>query len=99
MRNEGDWSEALERAAANPAYTHVAAIEVQNGRGSPRENAFAAAIASRLGTRQTAASDAHAAADVGRCATEFERPITGLEDLIAELRAGRFRSASLKTDT
>jgi hypothetical protein len=98
LRNEGDWSEALERATANPAYTKVHAIESQNGRGSPRENAFAAEVASRLGARQTAASDAHAAADVGRCATEFERPITGLEDLIAELHAGRFRPITLTAD-
>ena len=95
LRNEGDWSEALDRAVANPAYAHVAAIETLNGRGSSRENAFAAEIASRLGTRQAAASDAHAAADVGRCATEFERRIAGLIDLIAELKSGRFHPLDL----
>jgi len=99
LRNEGDWSEALERAVANPAYTKVHAIEVQNGRGSSRENAFAKEIASRLGTRQTAASDAHADTDVGRCATEFERPIDDVEDLIGELKAGRFSAVELTLDT
>ena len=95
---EGDWSDALERSVANPAYTHVAAIETMNGRGTPRENAFAVEIASRRGARKTGASDAHAAADVGRCATEFERSISGLGDLIAELKAGRFRPRELATN-
>jgi predicted metal-dependent phosphoesterase TrpH len=93
LRHEGDWSEALERAVSNPAYTHVHAIETHNGRGSARENAFAAEVASRLKAREVAASDAHSATDVGRCATEFERNIDGLADLISELKAGRFRPA------
>jgi predicted metal-dependent phosphoesterase TrpH len=98
LRHEGDWSEALERAVANPAYANCAAIETQNGRGSPRENAFAAEVAKRLNARECAASDAHTAADVGRCATSFERTVTGLEDLIAELRAGRFQPVTLGRD-
>lgn len=98
LRHEGDWSDALERALANPAYSGVTAIETINGRGSTRENAFAAEVAARLGTPSCAASDAHSPNDVGRCATEFEHPITGLHDLIAELGAGRFRPATLKTD-
>jgi predicted metal-dependent phosphoesterase TrpH len=96
LRHEGDWSEALERAAANPAYPLVAAMESYNGRGTPRENAFALALADRLGLPQTAGSDAHASADVGQCATEFEREISGLDDLIEELKAGRFRPAILR---
>jgi predicted metal-dependent phosphoesterase TrpH len=95
LRNEGDWREALERAAANPAYASVCAIESFNGRGSPRENAFAAELAKRLGLREVAASDAHAAQDVGACATEFERPIADLKDLIRELKLGRFQPINL----
>jgi predicted metal-dependent phosphoesterase TrpH len=94
LRNDGDWSAALERAAANPAYGQVCAIETANGRGTERENAFSREIAERLGARQVAASDAHAANDVGRCATEFDRPIKGLDDLIAELKAGQFRPST-----
>jgi predicted metal-dependent phosphoesterase TrpH len=90
LRNDGDWSDALERATANPAYAHVAAIEAWNGRGSDRENGFSCEIATRLGARQVAASDAHGVADVGKCATEFEREIYDVGDLIAELKAGRF---------
>jgi predicted metal-dependent phosphoesterase TrpH len=96
LRNEGDWSAALERAAANPAYPLVAAMEAHNGRGTRRENAFAREISDRLGLPHTAGSDAHTSADVGICATEFEREISGLDDLIEELHAGRFRPAILR---
>ena len=91
LRHEGDWSDALRRAVTNPAYGHVSAIESQNGRGSARENAFAGEIADTLGAPEVAASDAHAAADVGRCATQFEERIESLGDLITELKSGRFR--------
>jgi predicted metal-dependent phosphoesterase TrpH len=96
LRSEGDWSESLERAIANPAYGSVVAVESFNGRGSERENGFAREVAERLALPLVAASDAHAAKDVGSCATEFERTISGLDDLMAELRAGRFRPALLR---
>jgi predicted metal-dependent phosphoesterase TrpH len=96
LRHEGDWSDALERAAANPAYAAVAAMESHNGRGTARENAFAREMADRLGLPQTAGSDAHTSADVGTCATEFEREISGLDDVIEELKAGRFRPVVLR---
>src|SRR3990172_6108478 len=87
LRHDGDWSEALERAAANPAYRHVRAIETLNGRGSERENGFAAALCDRLGSPAVAASDAHQRDDVGRCATRFERDVSDASGLIRELRA------------
>ena len=96
LRHEGDWTQALERAVANPAYTHVTAIETHNGRGSERENTFSAEVAARLGLTAVAASDAHERKDVGRCATEFESNITSLEDLITELKSGRFKPAVLR---
>jgi len=95
LRHDGDWSEALERALANPAYRHVGAMEALNGRGSERENAFAAELCDRLGLPAVAASDAHQRDDVGRCATRFERAVTDVSDLIRELRAGRFQTVPL----
>ena len=96
LRHDGDWTVALERAAANPAYAHVCAMEAHNGRGSAREDAFAREICARLGLPAVAGSDCHELADVGRCATEFERPLEGLANLIAELRAGRFHPVVLR---
>ncbi|MFQ5472168.1 MAG: PHP-associated domain-containing protein [Dehalococcoidia bacterium] len=90
LRTEGNWSDAMERATANPAYAHVSAMETFNGRGSERENAFAADLCKRLALRRVAASDSHELTDIGTCATEFSRQISTVEDLVSELRAGRF---------
>ncbi|MDO8615397.1 MAG: PHP domain-containing protein [Dehalococcoidia bacterium] len=101
LRHEGApeaWCEALERAVANDAYRHVHAVETHNGRGSGRENEFSREICGRLGLPAVAASDSHDRRDVGRCATEFEREVSGLEGLIAELKAGRFRPRVLREE-
>ncbi len=90
LRDEGNWSNALDQAAANQAYCHVHAMEAHNGRGSARENSFSRDLCQRLGLREVAASDAHDRRDLGRCATEFERRIEGLTALIEELKGGRF---------
>jgi len=97
LRHDGDWTHALERAVANPAYAHVQAIETHNGRGSDRENAFSAEVCARFSLPAVAASDAHERKDIGRCATDFERNITGLADLIEELQAARFRPVVLRS--
>jgi predicted metal-dependent phosphoesterase TrpH len=91
LKTEGDWSGAMERAAANPAYAHVSAMETFNGRGSERENAFATELCERLKLPKVAASDSHELTDVGTCATEFSRQISTAEDLVRELAAGRFQ--------
>lgn len=93
-RNAGeasDWSEALEQAAAKPAYRYVCALETINGRSTERENDFSQELCRRLDLPAVAGSDAHQRDDLGRCATEFERPIADLAELIAELKAGRFQ--------
>ncbi|MCH7511605.1 MAG: hypothetical protein IIB19_04470 [Chloroflexi bacterium] len=43
----------------------------------------------------TPGSDAHARTDIATCTTRFERDITTIEDLIAELKAGRFQAVDL----
>jgi len=97
LRDEGDWTEPLERAVANPAYRYVCAIETLNGRGIERENAFSQALGERLGLPAVAASDAHQGADVGRCATAFQRDIADVSGLVRELNAGRFHPVALAT--
>src|SRR5207245_8675164 len=86
-RRQVPWNEAkpdeyearLARAAANPAYTHCAALERLNGRGSRFENEFSARVCERMAMPSTGSSDAHAAKDIGRCATEFYDRIESLE--------------------
>jgi predicted metal-dependent phosphoesterase TrpH len=96
LRHRGDWTEALEKAARNPAYQHADAVEAYNGRGAPRQNQFSRELCDTLGLPAAAGSDAHSRDDVGTCATEFDARITGLAGLIAELKAGRFRPVVLR---
>jgi len=93
--NERDYEEALVRASRNPAYRYCAALESINGRATEQENAFSQRLCDLMSMHGTAGSDAHARTDIGRCATQFERPIESIEDLIEELRAGRFRAVDL----
>ncbi len=86
---------ALTRACESPLFDLVDAIEVLNGRGSEIENGFSREIAERLSIPGIAASDAHEVKDIGRCATLFERRVSNLQELITELREGRFSVANL----
>jgi predicted metal-dependent phosphoesterase TrpH len=95
VREEKDYEEALERASRNTAYQHCVALERINGRGSVKENTFSARLCDYMQAPGTAGSDAHAIADIGKCATEFVNRIESIEELIEELRAGRFRPVSL----
>jgi predicted metal-dependent phosphoesterase TrpH len=96
LREEGDWSDALEKTVRNDAYLHVNAIETYNGRGSKRQNDFSTEVSLRLGLPETAGSDSHSLADVGACATEFDAPIASVRDLITELKLGRCRPVVLR---
>jgi len=86
---------ALTRACESPLFEIADAVEVFNGRGSERENAFSKEIAEKLALRGIAASDAHEVKDIGCCATFFERRIGNLQELVTELKAGRFSPAHL----
>ncbi len=89
------YHEMLERASRNEVFGMVNGVELLNGRGLPEENAFSHDLADWFGLPGTGASDAHRLEDVGTYATEFERRITGLDDLIVELQAGRFKPVIL----
>ena len=87
----------LERAGGEAFFRHCVAIEGINGRGTEVQNRFSQDLSEMLGHRMTGGSDAHRAEQLGTAATRFERKITGLEDLIAELKAGRFHAELLRS--
>jgi hypothetical protein len=92
------WEKALERAEANPANPHCAALEVLNGRGSERENRFSLELSERLHLPGTAGTDSHATHDIGKVATFFESDrIESWQDLVRELEAGRFYAVDMET--
>ena len=90
------YSKMVDDACEEKLFTLVDAVEIFNGRGTDRENAFSQEVAKRFDMRGTGASDAHKLEDIGTFATEFVATIRGLEDLIGELREGRYRPVVLK---
>jgi predicted metal-dependent phosphoesterase TrpH len=95
MENERDYREALVRASQNPAYKYCAALEKINGRGTIKENKFSADLCDYMEVPGTAGTDSHSRSDIGRCATNFERDIHDVSQLIEELKAGRFEAVDL----
>ena len=81
----------VEELAEHPFFSLVDAVEVLNGGCIDRENGLALDVARHLGMPQTAGSDAHMPLEVGRFATRFEKELESEEDMLAELRAGRFQ--------
>ena len=88
-------AEMLDRAIADPQLRLFDAVESCNGRGSLNENRFAHDLNQVLGRPGVGGSDAHRIQQIGTAATRFERRITSLDDLIAEIRAGRTTPVSL----
>ena len=87
-----DVEKLLEAAAADPLLRMCHAVETLNGRASDREREFSRELARRLGKPGLGGSDCHSAGQVGAAATRFHRPISSVEDLIREIRAGRFEA-------
>lgn len=92
----GAWP--VEEALASPVFRFVDAVEVFNGMSSPRELELALEIVPRLGLPGVGGSDSHAPHTVGRCYTEFQRPLRTAGDLVQELKAGRFRAVHALMD-
>lgn len=88
--------EMLERAGRDGFFEFCDAIETVNGRGTVMQNGFSRDLGELLGAKMTGGSDAHRLEQLGTAATRFQRPITGLDDLITELRAGRFKAVELR---
>jgi predicted metal-dependent phosphoesterase TrpH len=71
-------------------------LETINGTQSEPQNRSAARLAASLRLPGIGGSDAHAVSEVGACATRFEREVRTEEDLLRELRAGRYQAVALK---
>jgi predicted metal-dependent phosphoesterase TrpH len=81
------------QAAQLPLFELVDAIEVLNGGNNERENLFALEVAQALGKPGIGGSDAHSDQGVGIYTTVFENRLETEEDLLCELKAGRFYAA------
>ena len=81
-----------EQLAKMPVLEYVDAIEVLNGCNTPRENIFALQVAKVLGKPGTGGSDCHSTQGIGIYCTVFERHLETPEQMLAELKAGRFHA-------
>ncbi len=89
----GQLQMTVEQACNRKVFDFVDALEIRNGKVSDQENDMAARVAARLGLPGTAGSDAHRLDEVGKWVTDFERAIENEQELVEELRAGRFAVA------
>lgn len=99
LQEEGRWpdgySRMLAHACQDQSFAHCHGVEALNGRGTAEENRFSTDLAVRLGKGPTGGSDSHRLGDLGTYATRFEAEINGVNDLIRELKAGRYSPAAL----
>ena len=96
FKNAEEYERMLQKASTNSMLAIVEGAEVNNGRGSEQENAFATELCRRLNLKGVATSDSHQTHDIAKNGTRFELRISGLEDLITELKAGRFQPEPLR---
>jgi predicted metal-dependent phosphoesterase TrpH len=81
----------LAHYADKPALEGVVAVEALNGGSKRGENERVQDLIDRFGYGAFGGSDAHLVSFVGMCATEFEAEIRSMDDLVRELRTGRYR--------
>ena len=89
-------AEMLQRALEDDVFLMCDAVEGHNGRGREDENEFSLDIGSVFALPPTAGSDSHRVEQMGTVATRFERTIRSLDDLIKEIKAGRFAPEALR---
>jgi predicted metal-dependent phosphoesterase TrpH len=92
----GDMDQAIERCFEKPVFKLVDTIELINGRGTETENTFSRLLGKKLGLKGPGGSDAHEPGDMPTAVTKFERNIRNVEELIQELRAGRYEPVEMR---
>jgi predicted metal-dependent phosphoesterase TrpH len=81
----------IEHYQKKPPLEGVVGVEALNGGSKSGENERVAGLVQAYGYHAFGGSDSHLVSFVGLCATEFDRDITTIEDLVDTLRAGGYR--------
>src|SRR5437870_1491513 len=79
-----------------PPLEGVVAVEAINGGSRKGEDERVEELIRRYGYRAYGGSDSHLVSFVGICATEFEAPIRTIDDLVRELKGGRYRPVDFR---
>ena len=93
---QDDIDETVEKVCQKSVFRYVDTIEILNGRGKERQNSFSLELGRRFGWQGIGGSDAHELKDIPSYATCFERKVRNLEELIQELKAGRYKPVDLR---
>ena len=88
--------DSVRRYSKRRIFDLVDIIETHNGRATEKQSRFSQELSRRLNLKGTGGSDAHQLTDIPSCATFFERNISSVQELITELKAGRFRPVDLR---
>ena len=96
FKDAEEYERMLQKASTNSMLAIVEGVEVNNGRGSEQENAFATELCRRLNLKGVATSDSHQTHDIAKKWYAVRASDLGLEDLITELKAGRFQPEPLR---
>jgi predicted metal-dependent phosphoesterase TrpH len=81
---------------SKPPIEGVVAVEALNGGSRRGENERVQALIDRYGYKAFGGSDSHLVSFIGICATEFQREIRVIEDLVSELREGSYRPVDFR---
>jgi predicted metal-dependent phosphoesterase TrpH len=91
--------DSVKRYSKRSFLDMVDIIETHNGRATEKQTRFSQLLGRRRNLKGTGGSDAHQLTDIPSCATLFERDISNVQELITELKAGRFRAVDLRQKT
>src|SRR5262245_5479358 len=82
---------------SKPLHEGVVAVEALNGGSKKGEDARVQSLMAAHGYAGFGGSDSHLVSFVGICATEFDRAIRSIDDLVEELRAARCRPVDFRS--
>jgi predicted metal-dependent phosphoesterase TrpH len=87
-----------QKAMQSPLFKQVDALEVFNGKVTPKENQFAHQVAEGLNMQTTGGSDAHEVFEVGQYATRFSKPIRNEAELVDALRSDHYAAIAYRKE-
>ncbi len=77
-------------------FSSIKVVETLNGASKEAENQLAEKLAAERKYFRIGGSDAHFVSDLCSCLTEFENDFSSWEELVSELKTGRFKPIRLK---
>jgi predicted metal-dependent phosphoesterase TrpH len=86
----------MEHYEKRPPLEGVVGVEALNGGSKKGENERVSELINQYGYHAFGGSDSHLVSFVGLCATEFERDIKTMEDLVDALRTGGYRPVDFR---